>query len=270
MIPIFDSDSVSSVFSSKSLVYSHPVLNSHPFSESFGISGVAAASDAILKGDFKEPSLKILADSREIKSGVLKYLDRFGVELKTMKLDVADYVISDEMAVERKTIADFSTSLIGGKRNLFSQLSDLSRTYKKPILIIEGDEELASGNMHENSIRGALLSIELDFKVSVFYTKTEEETASLLKMMAQKEQIYEKKTVNPHGKKPAKTTHEQQEYVLSSISGVGPKAAQLLLNEFGSLNNIFNATEEELCQVKGIGKVTAKRILDVMNFEYKK
>ena len=214
--------------------------------------------------------LKILADTREIKSGVLRYLEAFGVELKTAKLDVADYVVSDDMAAERKTAADFEASLIDGKRNLFSQLIDLSRAYKKPVLIIEGADAAGDSRLNQNSIRGALLSIEFDLNVSVFYTKNEEETALLLKMMAKKEQIHEKKTVNPHGKKPAKTTGEQQEYTLSSISGVGPHAAQILLQEFGSLNNIFNATEDELCRVKGIGKVTAKRIREVVEAEYKK
>ncbi|MCC2508550.1 DEAD/DEAH box helicase [Methanimicrococcus blatticola] len=246
--------------------FSKPFVRSHAFSENF----ISESDIEIPQEPLQEQRLKILADTREIKSGVLKCLDAYGIELKTMKLDVADYVVSDDMAVERKTIADFNASLIDGKRNLFSQLVDLSRTYKKPVLIIEGDADLAAGQMHENSVRGALLSIEIDLNVSIFYTKNEEETALLLKMMAKKEQINEKKTVNPHGKKPAKTTHEQQEYILSSISGVGPNAAQLLLHEFGSLNNIFNASEEDLCRVKGIGKVTAKRIHEVMKAEYKK
>ena len=233
------------------------------FSKSFEESDSEPVSDS-------NPVLKILADSRESKSGVLRCLESAGVSLKVMKLDVADYVVSDDMAVERKTIADFSASLIDGKRNLFSQLIELSKAYKKPVLIIEGDEDLASGNMNENSIRGALLSIELDLKISVFYTKNDSETALLLKMMAKKEQINEKKTVNPHGKKPAKTISEQQEYILSSISGVGPSAAHILLHEFGSLNHIFNASEENLCRVKGIGKVTAKRIRDALDSEYKK
>lgn len=238
-------------------------VRSHSFSENFGALSEIKSAD-------KETVLKILADTRELKSGVLKHLDAAGVELKTVKLDVGDYVVSDDMAVERKTIADFCTSLIDGKRNLFAQLIELSRAYKKPVLIIEGDEALASGRMHENSIRGALLSIEIDLNVSVFYTKNDAETALLLKMMAKKEQIDEKKTVNPHGKKPAKTTHKQQEYILSSISGVGPHAAQILLQEFGTLHAVFNATEEELCRVKGIGKVTAKRIREVVAAEYTK
>ncbi len=251
-------------FSSKDVhsVSSELPVRSHVFSENF----ISGSVDEISP----EPRLKILADTREIKSGVLKCLDAYGIELKTMRLDVADYVVSDDMAAERKTIADFNASLIDGKRNLFSQLVDLSRAYKKPVLIIEGDADLAAGQMHENSVRGALLSIEIDLNVSIFYTKSEEETALLLKMMAKKEQADEKKTVNPHGKKPARTTYEQQEYILSSISGVGPHAAQILLQEFGSLNAVFNASEEELCRVKGIGKVTAQRIREVVKAEYKK
>lgn len=240
-----------------------PPVRSHAFSENFGADEAGFAEP-------KEPVLKILADTREIKSGVMRRLEAQGLLLRTARLDVADYVVSDDMAVERKTAADFAASLIDGKRNLFSQLIDLSRAYKKAVLIVEGMDEAAAGSMNRNSIRGALLSIEIDLNVSIFYTKDEEETALLLKMMAKKEQINEKKSVNPHGKKPAKTTGEQQEYVLSSISGVGPHAAQILLNEFGSLNNIFNASEEELCRVKGIGKKTAQRIREVVEADYKK
>ncbi|WNY26488.1 DEAD/DEAH box helicase [Methanolapillus ohkumae] len=217
-----------------------------------------------------DPILKILVDHREMKGGVPKYLEAQGIELKMAQLEVGDYVLSDDMAVERKSSADFAASLLDGKRNLFSQLVDLSRTYKKPALIVEGGDSMTAGHMiNPNSIRGALLSIEMDLNVSIFYTQNEEETALLLKMMAKKEQIHEKKYVNPHGKKVAKTTAQQQEYILSSIPGVGPHAARLLLSEFGSLENVFGATEEELCRVKGIGKKTAERILGVVKADYK-
>ena len=255
------SESDSHILSGSPVPQNEFPIREHIFSKNFDPSNAAEDSG---------PGLKILADSREIRGGVLRTLEAKGVLLKTMKLEVADYVVSDDMAVERKTIADFTASLIDGKRNLFSQLIELSKAYKKPVLIIEGDENLASGNMSENSIRGALLSIELDLSISVFFSKDEVETALLILMMAKKEQIDAKKTVNPHGKKPSKTTSEQQEYILSSISGVGPSAAQILLQEFGSLNAIFNASEEELCQVKGIGKVTAKRIREVVKADYKK
>lgn len=240
-----------------------PPVRDRAFSDIF-------SEDEKMFEESKEPVLRILADTREIKSGVLRNLEAQGLLIKTSRLEIGDYVVSDDMAIERKSAPDFAASLIDGKRNLFTQLIGLSRAYKKPVLIVEGMDENGIGAMSQNSIRGALLSIEIDLNVSVFYTKDESETALLLKMMAKKEQVNERKFVNPHGKKPAKTTGEQQEYVLSSIAGVGPHAAQLLLSEFGSLNNIFSADEEDLCRVKGIGKKTARRIRDVVEADYKK
>jgi len=47
---------------------------------------------------------------------------------------------------------------------------------------------------------------------------------------------------------------------LESISGVGPKMRRALLNHFRTLENIKNATFEELNQVKGLPEKTAKEI----------
>ncbi len=119
------------------------------------------------------------------------------------------------------------------------------------------------------AVKGALLTIKIDLNVSVVYTKDEKETAQVLFMVAEREQKERKISVNPHGKKVAKTTAENQEYVLSSIPGVGVHAAKLLLNHFKTPENVFNATEEELMQVKGIGKKTAARIRNIISSDYK-
>ena len=49
------------------------------------------------------------------------------------------------------------------------------------------------------------------------------------------------------------------------MRGVGPKMAQLLLNEFGSIKNLANAEKTELTQVKGVGEKTAEEILWYLN-----
>ena len=49
---------------------------------------------------------------------------------------------------------------------------------------------------------------------------------------------------------------------LSSIEGIGPKRQTELIRHFKSVKAIFNATEEELCQVEGISKEMARRILE--------
>ncbi|MBR2442181.1 MAG: excinuclease ABC subunit UvrC [Clostridia bacterium] len=48
--------------------------------------------------------------------------------------------------------------------------------------------------------------------------------------------------------------------VLEEIDGVGKKKQKALMDKFGTIDKIMNATEEELCQAEGIGKELAKKI----------
>jgi hypothetical protein len=45
----------------------------------------------------------ILVDNREINSGVITYLRRFGVRLEFRQLAVGDYIVSQRIGVERKS-----------------------------------------------------------------------------------------------------------------------------------------------------------------------
>ena len=67
-----------------------------------------------------------------------KLLESMGLEVTLRNLEVGDYVISERVAVERKTASDFISSIIDPQRNLFRQMADLARTYDRPILILEG------------------------------------------------------------------------------------------------------------------------------------
>jgi ERCC4-related helicase len=214
--------------------------------------------------------LRIVIDHRETKSGVVRVLDRLGIELSFAALEIGDYVISDRLAVERKRTDDFASSLIDGKRNLFTQLSDLARVYKKPVLIIEGKDLFTSRQLNPNSIYGSLVSIAIDFGISILYSRDEEETAAILRMLAKREQTENKHEINPHGKKSVRNLAEQQEYLISSISNIGPKAARSLLLHFGSVEAIMKADIEELRKVKFIGPKAAARIREVIGSPYKR
>ncbi len=48
--------------------------------------------------------------------------------------------------------------------------------------------------------------------------------------------------------------------VLEEIDGVGKKKQKALMEKFGTIDKIMNATEEELCTAEGIGKELAKKI----------
>lgn len=213
--------------------------------------------------------LKMVVDYREAKSGVANTLDKLGVEVIFTTLEIGDYVVSDRLAVERKRTDDFVNSLVDGKRNLFAQLSDLTRVYEKPVLIIEGTELFTSRQINPNAIYGSLVSIAIDFGVSLLYSRDEEETAAILKMLAKREQMENKREVNPHGKKSTSTLTEQQEYLVSAIADIGPKAARNLLLHFGSVEAIMKSDAKELKKVKLIGPKRAAKIRELLETPYK-
>ncbi|KXS43987.1 MAG: Hef nuclease [Methanolobus sp. T82-4] len=216
--------------------------------------------------DFDGDKTKVIVDQREVKSSVARSLDKAGVDITLQTLEVGDYVLSDRVAVERKSTEDFTGSLVEHK--LFEQIANLSRTYEKPVLILEGDNLFTSRRIEPSAIHGALSSIALDFGVAVLYTRDAEDTASLIKQIAKREQTEEKRDVSLHGKKAAPMLPEQQEYIISSISDIGPGAAKSLLKYFGSVENVIRADYDELLKVKNIGPKTANKIREIVSREY--
>ncbi|HOO55140.1 MAG TPA: ERCC4 domain-containing protein, partial [Methanothrix sp.] len=213
-----------------------------------------------------EASALVAVDPRE--RSLARMLESMGVGVTLKVLEVGDYVVSDRVAIERKTANDFIDSLIDPGRNLFGQVRDLARTYDRPILILEG-RDLYARQVHPNAIRGALASIAVDFGVSIIPTADEEETVSVIAAIARREQQARGGAPQAHGKKTHRTLKEQQEYLVSSIPGVGNAVAKNLLRHFGSVERVFAATEEELKEVDLVGPKTAERIRELVGGEYK-
>ena len=195
-------------------------------------------------------------------------LESRGVGVTLRVLEVGDYVVSDRVGIERKTAEDFVDSLVGAERNIFAQLKDLARSYERPILILEG-RDLYARQVHPNAIRGALASIAVDFGVAIIPTADDEETVSVIAAIARREQQARGAGPQAHGKKTHRTLKEQQEYLVSSIPGVGNAVARNLLRHFGSVERVFAATEEELKAVALVGPKTAERIRELVGGEYK-
>lgn len=207
----------------------------------------------------------ILVDPREREMG--KLLEARGLAITLKNLDVGDYVISDRVAVERKTAQDFVASVIDPERNLFRQISDLTRAYDRPVLILEG-RDLYSRAVSPNSIRGALAAVAVDWGLPIIPTEDQEETASIIAMLSAREHR-EGREPKAHGHKTARTLAEQQEYLISAIPSVGPAVARNLLKHFGSIERIMTASEAELQQVEKVGPKIAERIRELVGGEYK-
>ena len=209
----------------------------------------------------------IFADSREGNSRVLRELDKLNVEIKTMSLPVADYQLSDEVGIERKSTKDFISSIID--KRLYKQARELVENFRKPVIILEG-EDLYSSLIHPNAIRGALASLAVDFSIPVIPTRSEEDTAAMLTRIAIREQLKDRSEIQVRTEKKPLTLYEQQLYIIESLPNVGPVTAKKLLEEFGSVKNVINASEGELKKVEGIGDKIAKRIVDVLGSNFRK
>jgi ERCC4-related helicase/ERCC4-type nuclease len=219
--------------------------------------------------DYSGEKLQIYVDRREIRSGVARALESAGSDVILTTLEVGDYIVSDRVAIERKTDTDFLDSIIDKDRNIFGQLSDLARTYDRPVLIIEGDNLYTARQIHPNAIRGVLASIATGFGIPIISTRDAEDTAALIQVIAKREQVDEKRTPSLHGRKTAMTLSEQQEYIISSISNIGPVAARKLLQHFGGVESVMRAGPDELMEVESIGPKTAQRIREVVGSVYK-
>ncbi len=217
--------------------------------------------------DIKDDTVRIVVDHREVKGHVVKELEKAGLYITLETLEVGDYVLSDRIAVERKRCDDFVSSLI--ERKLFEQISNLARTYDKPVLVIEGEDLFNTRNIDPAAIHGAIASISLDFGIAIFYTKDAADTARLLGQIARREQTEGKRSISLHGRKSAMMLPQQQEYILSAIPDIGPKAARDLLLYFGSVEKVIGADYEELMKVKNIGPKTAGKIREIVSGDYK-
>ncbi len=215
----------------------------------------------------KETAFKVYADSREKGSNIVKELVDIGMDVKMQSLVTADFIVSEDVGVERKSVSDFVDSIVD--RRLLSQVHELKKNFRKPLLIIEGTEDIYSvRNVHQNAIRGMLATIAVSYGIPIIHTKHSKDTAELLKAIAKREQEKSEKEFGVRQERKPLTEDEQKEFIVESLPGIGPLVSKSLLKEFRSVKNIVNAEEEELTRVDKIGKKKAAEIKKVVEGDY--
>lgn len=184
---------------------------------------------------------KITADIHEKDSLVLANLAN-EAELEIINLEIGDYMIGNTV-IERKTFRDFVSSMLS--KRLIQQLQQM-QAYENKLLVLEGKdfEELENTQINPNAIRGMILSISLDFKTPIIFTKDSEDTARFLLVLA-KRQLKNPTEMSFHSRKPM-AKRKKLEYILESFSNIGPMNAKKLLKKFKTIKNIINAKLEEL------------------------
>ena len=213
----------------------------------------------------KEELPVVFADTREGNSKVIRHLSEMEIDVKVQAMAVGDYQVSDEVVIERKTAKDFVDSIVD--KRLFKQARSLMEEFKRPLIILEGDD-LYNGMINPNAIRGSIASIALDFGISIIPTRNAQDTAAMIKRIAIREQSGEKTPIQIRTDKKPVNLWEQQLFIIESLPNIGPVNANNLLEHFGTVANIINASESQLQEVEGIGKKTAANIRKVVDSKY--
>lgn len=210
--------------------------------------------------------VNITVDHREYRSSVVRALAQKGVVVTSDKLDVADYVVSSRIGIERKQVDDFLNSLIN--RKLFRQVKQLRNAYPRPILVIEGKGLFTKRNINHHAIFGCFISIIVDYGVSIISTDGPSDTADLLFVTAKREQRKKNKDLVVRGDKPAMSLSQQQRFIIEGFPLVSSVIAKRLLFHFKSIRAIMTASEQELQEVPGVGKKIAAAIVEMVNTDY--
>ena len=213
-----------------------------------------------------QEQFQIIVDNRELKSGVVKALFENDVRIIPEQLGVGDFVISDKICCERKSVQDFVNSILDNR--LFKQASDLKANYENPFILVEGEENLyAVRNVHPNAVRGAISSLVLDLKIPVIFTKDHYDSAHFLLTIIKREKK-NRPLISLRGERKPLSDRELQEFVISSFPSVGRLTAQNLLNHFGIVKDIINSSPEEFIKVNGVGRVLSEKFFSLVNKKY--
>jgi Fanconi anemia group M protein len=234
--------------------------------EEFVDEGIEESKDAQKRFEKIEEGIKLIVDSRELPTAVARELTRLDVVITGESLKVGDYIASEDVAIERKESGDFIQSLIDGR--LFVQLSALRSAYRRPVLIIEGEQLIGLRAVNPESIYGALASIAIRIQVPIIWTRDAKETAHVLYRLAHLEQVSSKKTLRTRSGDVKGTDAEALEYILSGFPGVDTITSRAILEEFGDLESIFSAEQKELQKVRGVGPKIAGRIRRLLTTKY--
>lgn len=207
--------------------------------------------------------IEIVIDHRE-PNVLIEYLKDFGATVKIQSLTVGDYIVSDRMIIERKTRDDFESSIID--QRIFSQLERMKEVYSNPVLIIEGIDEME--RIGRKAMLGAYASMIGRFGVSLFFTRNMTGTAEIIYSFAKHEQEAKSNMLRIKPRVKTYSLADNQRAVIEALPKIGPKTAINMLNHFGSIQNIVNATEKELTEIDKIGKKKAELIKQILNTEF--
>jgi ERCC4-type nuclease len=219
------------------------------------------------KKNAEEPT--IIVDSREASTAakIVKGLIERGVKVRTEALEKGDYILSDQCAVERKTVSDFVYTLT--RRYLFEQLFRLKDVYPKSLILLEGYLPIIYKFSHVQpaAIWGAMFNLAKN-GIALVNTASYKETIDFLYVAARQEQIVEKRAPTVHAFKKTETLSDAQMFFVASLPNIGREKANAILKSYQTPLNALINVDDWAKTVHGLGPVITNRVKEVLGTPY--
>ncbi len=217
-----------------------------------------------------EGNVDLRIDFREQRSGIIEELEKISGEFtfRIEQLETGDYWIGDRIIIERKTLNDFLASLKTGR--IFQQGYRMAQSGKNAMIILEGNKsDIVSSSMSRQAVQGAMVHLSVFLGIPIVRSMNICETASLLVYICsqlQRQELPRPKSII-QGIPGIRITHKQRQklFLLQNLPGIGVKKGMALLKSYGTIENILNASSDDLRKVKGIGGRLAERIFSVFH-----
>ena len=219
----------------------------------------------------KNKLMHVIIDHRENKLKSILDKKKDSITYESQQLDIADIVITSEVAIERKEGFDFVSSIMDNR--LFEQLLRLKDTYQYPILILEGlnDNVFENTGMKISSIYGALSFISYKLGISVIPTRNLEDTAIVIERIAYREQVKDNMPLLSRKAPKELSKKERRTFIIEGLVDIGPKKAKTLIDKYKTPYLVFKAIKhtEILLTKTGNPKGIQGELADLTGFGWK-
>ncbi len=195
----------------------------------------------------------IVCDVHEVRSGVPAVLAELGADVEIRALQRGDYLVAVNALVERKTVADFHSSIINGR--FWSQMAKI-RVARGPYLLLEGSS-LFTGPVADEAVRGLCLAV-VNLGVTIVRTESATDTAAWLNEIAAGAAPPRDRPV--FAQRPQSNDDPPAVVALSAAPGVSVETARSVLHRFPTLLAVSQATVHDLRAVPGVGAKRAEAL----------
>lgn len=226
----------------------------------------------------------VVVDIREFRSALPSLLHGRNMQIVPCQLTVGDYVLSPEIAVERKSISDLISSFKSGR--LFNQAETMLQHYKYPFLLIEFDQNksftldpfadftsslsnLKLPDSETKDLQSKIVLLTLAFpRLKIIWSSSPYQTAQIFEELKKKQEEPDPlKAVRiglqdgeDEGERTFNTTPQD---LLRTIPGVNNKNASRLFLEARDIREVANM---ELRQLDGlVGREVGRQVVRFFN-----